>query len=225
MARKKITSTGKCNICGGMFDKSTMTRHLVACRQKSDAASASGGRAGPTTAFHLLVEGRYLPEYWIHLEVPGRATLEVLDGFLRDAWLECCGHLSAFRIEGITYSAEPADDFDDEEMDVPLTDVLRPGMKFHHEYDFGTTTHLLLKVVSQEESSIKGKGVRILARNEPPIIPCVKCGQPAVKVCSECVDEGNGWLCKTCARQHACGQEMLLPVVNSPRVGVCGYTG
>ena len=24
---------------------------------------------------------------------------------------------------------------------------------------------------------------------------------------------------------HECGQEMLLPVVNSPRVGVCGYVG
>jgi hypothetical protein len=29
----------------------------------------------------------------------------------------------------------------------------------------------------------------------------------------------------TCAGGHECGEEMLLPVVNSPRVAMCGYTG
>jgi hypothetical protein len=223
--RRKIASNGKCSLCGGLFDKSAMGKHLVACRQKSDAASASGGRMGPATAFNLLVEGRRAPEYWIHLEVPSRASLEVLDGFLRDVWLECCGHLSAFKIEGITYSSQPMGEFEDEDMDVPLSEVLRPGLKFHHEYDFGSTTHLVLKVVSEEESALKGKAVRVLARNEPPAIPCDKCGQPAERVCGQCLYGGNGWLCKACAREHACGTDMLLPVVNSPRVGVCGYTG
>jgi hypothetical protein len=221
--RKKIASNGKCNLCGSVFDKSAMTKHLSACRKK--AAAASTGRMTPTTAFHLLVEGRYLPEYWMHLEAPARASLEVLDGFLRDVWLECCGHLSVFKIEGITYASEPSSDFDDEDMDIPLSEVLRPGLKFQHEYDFGSTTHLVLKVISEEESTLKGKAVRVLARNEPPAIPCAKCGQPAEKVCGECLYSGGGWLCKACAREHACGMEMLLPVVNSPRVGVCGYAG
>ncbi len=222
--RKRVASKGKCNLCGGVFDKSAMTRHLAACRQKNDGA-ASGKRAGPATAFHLLVEGRYLPQYWMHLEVPARASLELLDGFLRDVWLECCGHMSAFRIEGITYSAPPMDEFEDEDMDVPLSEVIRGGLKFHHEYDFGSTTHLVLKVVSEEETTLKGKAVRVLARNEPPAISCSECGRPAEQVCGQCLYEGKGWLCKACAREHACGAEMLLPVVNSPRVGVCGYTG
>ncbi len=34
-----------------------------------------------------------------------------------------------------------------------------------------------------------------------------------------------GWLCDSCAEDHKCGEDMLLPVVNSPRTGVCGYTG
>jgi len=34
-----------------------------------------------------------------------------------------------------------------------------------------------------------------------------------------------GWLCDECAPKHKCGEDMLLPVVNSPRVGKCGYTG
>jgi len=222
--RKKVTSSGKCNLCGGIFDKGGIAKHLVACRQKNDAA-ASGKRVSPATAFHLLVEGRYLPEYWMHLEVPTRASLEILDGFLRDVWLECCGHLSAFTIERITYSAEPMGEFEDEDMDIPLSEVLRPGLKFQHDYDFGSTTHLVLKVISEEDSTLKGKAIRVLARNEPPKIPCSKCGQPAERVCTECLYEGSGWLCKACAREHACGTDMLLPVVNSPRVGVCGYMG
>jgi hypothetical protein len=28
-----------------------------------------------------------------------------------------------------------------------------------------------------------------------------------------------------CAAKHECGEEMLLPVLNSPRAGVCGYCG
>ena len=32
-----------------------------------------------------------------------KSTLEELDDFLRGAWLECCGHLSDFEIDGITY--------------------------------------------------------------------------------------------------------------------------
>jgi hypothetical protein len=58
-----------------------------------------------------------------------------------------------------------------------------------------------------------------LASNEPPLIFCEVCGEPATEVCAQCVYEGAGWLC------DACGEEMLLPVVNFPRVGMCGYTG
>jgi len=57
--------------------------------------------------FHLLVEGRYLPEYWMHLLVTADISLKKLDTFLRDIWLECCGHLSAYTIEDKTYSIMP----------------------------------------------------------------------------------------------------------------------
>ena len=33
------------------------------------------------------------------------------------------------------------------------------------------------------------------------------------------------YLCDACAKEHACGEELLQPVVNSPRAGVCGYPG
>jgi hypothetical protein len=41
------------------------------------------------------------------------AILSRLDHFLRDIWLECCGHLSAFRIDQTIYTIPVDDPFDD----------------------------------------------------------------------------------------------------------------
>jgi hypothetical protein len=221
----KQMSNGKCNFCGSTFSKTAMTKHLKECKQKNSVskASSTGKGAGKAKSFHLVAEGRYAPEYWLHLEVPANAKLTTLDNFLRNIWLECCGHMSAFTIEGQVYSVEPMDELDDKSMNVRLDKVLEQGMKFFHEYDFGSTTHLILKVVSEEES--EGKDIQVLARNEPPPIPCDSCGKIATKVCTECLYSDEGWLCDECAAEHECGEDMLLPVVNSPRVGTCGYTG
>jgi hypothetical protein len=144
-------SNGKCNFCKATFSKSTMTKHLASCKQGKAVPERSLGEQQfkKTKTFHLVIEGRDLPEYWMHIEASADAKLADLDGFLRDTWLECCGHLSAFRIEGKTYVSNPDEDMDDEGMDVVLDDVLRPKMKFLHEYDFGTTTELVLRVVAE----------------------------------------------------------------------------
>jgi hypothetical protein len=224
----KHVSNGTCDICGGNFSKSTMTKHLASCKQGKavpDTSLLSKQQFKKTKTFHLVVEGRDLPEYWMHIEAAAEAKLADLDGFLRDTWLECCGHLSAFTIEGKTYMSNPDEEMGDEGMDVMLDEVLRPKIKFLHEYDFGTTTDLVLRVVAERESEIRKKSIRVLARNDSPSITCDSCGKAATHVCSQCIYEGEGWLCDACAGTHECGEEMLLPVVNSPRVGMCGYSG
>lgn len=226
MARQM--SKGQCSLCGGSFGKSAVARHLKSCKQKrAGSEESSPDRASrKTEVFHIVVEDRYDPDYWMHFEVSTNAKLEAMDGFLRDIWLECCGHMSMFSIQSKRYSVVPMEEFDDESMTARLHEVLTPGMKFYHEYDFGSTTCLSLKVISLEAKQIKGKDIEVLARNEPPTIPCTSCGKMAVHVCCECTCSGeDGWLCGKCAAEHDCGEEMLLPVVNSPRVGVCGYTG
>jgi hypothetical protein len=221
------TSKGKCGLCGGTFNKAAMTKHLKSCKQKRGEAEKPSGSRSPrkTKSFHLVVEGRYEPEYWMHLEIPANAKLQVLDSFLRQTWLECCGHLSVFKIQGERHSSWPMEEYGEEGMDAALREVLSPGMKFYHEYDFGTTTELTLRVVSEGRSEIKGKSIRLLARNDPPSITCDSCGKIATQVCTQCVWSSEGWLCDECAGEHECGEEMFLPVVNSPRVGMCGYTG
>jgi hypothetical protein len=167
----------------------------------------------PQIFFHVLVEGHGLPEYWMHLKVSGGASFRVLDSFLRKTWLECCGHMSAFNVGR-----------DEVSMSKKLEGVLRPGMKLIHEYDFGSTTELLLTVISEFEADMGKKKVEILARNDPPQIKCSHCDNLATHICVEC-DYDNCWLCDDCAKDHECGEDMLLPVVNSPRTGVCGYVG
>jgi hypothetical protein len=229
MARQ--TSKGTCTFCHGEFSKSAMTRHLETCQQRAMTEAKAGGKqkAQPTRKLHLVVEGRDLPMYWMHLEVTASTTLATLDQFLRNTWLECCGHLSAFEIEGVRYAIDAGmyDDWDmgEKSMRVRLDKVLSPGQTYTYEYDYGTTTELKLRMISEYEVETKGKAIQVLARNTPPVILCEECGKPATEVCSQCIFDDRGWLCDDCAEEHECGEEMLLPVVNSPRVGMCAYTG
>jgi hypothetical protein len=223
-----ITTKGRCRLCGREYSKAGMTRHLQTCGATDEAATGGKGRKiRPSRLLHLAVSGRYDPMYWMHLEAPADATLADLDDFLRVTWLECCGHLSAFTLGGVSHasSVDPEWGMDDQSMDVKLGRVLHVGDTFQHEYDFGSTTYLTLKTVGERTGPTRGKGIEILAQNEPPPIPCNKCGQLATHICSECSWSGEGWLCDQCGETHECGEDMLLPVVNSPRVGVCGYTG
>jgi len=213
-----------------------MTRHLETCPQRAVNATAQAEASGrqktqKTRIVHLLVEGYYLPMYWMHLEVSAAITLGELDRFLRDIWLECCGHLSAFEIGGVRYSSSA--DMDDgwlsigKSMRVRLDKVLSPGQGCSYEYDFGSTTELRLKVVSEREVAgpWKANQVKVIARNNAPSGSCDVCGKPATEICSQCMYDDKGSLCDECAKNHECGEEMLLPVVNSRGAGVCGYTG
>jgi hypothetical protein len=111
-------------------------------------------------------------------------------------------------------------------MNQKIKEVLYPGIELMHEYDFGSTTRLLIKSVGNYEGVKNDRNIEILARNEKPEILCDECGKfPAVEICTECSWNGEGWLCKSCVENHECSEEMFLPVLNSPRTGVCGYTG
>ncbi len=65
----------------------------------------------------------------------------------------------------------------------------------------------------------------LLARNVAPAYECTECGGKATQLCSECSWGSQAWFCNGCGLLHECGDEMLLPIVNSPRMGMCGYTG
>lgn len=231
---KRPVSKGVCNFCGQTIAKSGITRHLQSCKAHQAAnATSSSGKSTTATLLHLSIEGTYANMYWMHIEIPAAKNLVDLDAFLRDIWLECCGHLSQFEIEGVHYAIDKLHghsvelDFEaDDAIPIlappgsrfptlfPITkrmskfnlgDAIKPGIKFKYEYDFGSTTDLTLKVIGQRETQIpKSYDLKILARNLQPEIMCDVCGkQLATHLCTQCVYDGQAALCRSCAKKHS----------------------
>jgi hypothetical protein len=107
--------------------------------------------------------------------------------------------------------------------------AFRSGVELTHIYDFGTSSETLTKVVGTRRGKpVTPHPIALMARNNPPEIPCVECDQPASWLCLECLYDLDepGTLCDQHAQDHPhedYGEPMAL--VNSPRVGLCGYTG
>jgi len=240
MARQP--STGTCSLCKGTFPKASMTRHLTKClASHGDADAAATGKAKKGILVHVVVEGKHDSRYWLHLEMPATTTLGHLDSFLPRIWLESCGHLSAFKMEGKKrwgdrrsladmLAATPFEwrNPDEVDMDAIVGTALKKDTKLSYDYDFGSTTSLTLKGVGEREGLVvKPNDIRVLARNDPPFIPCGKCHKAAATIIDmENSYDESGWLCAACGKEEGVSEEeMSLPVVNSPRTGVCGYTG
>ncbi len=227
--------SGACSFCGETFTTRTIRRHLTNCgkRQAADAELARSTAAKSVPLYQLKVESRGIfGKYWMYIELPADATLRNLDQFLRDIWLECCGHLSAFEIAGERYSVSPMNEaffgVRERGLSAKLQDILQPDLKFDYEYDFGTTSELKLTVVAERNGPRVDRAVQVLARNTAPEMQCELCRQAlATELCVECLYEHEGdpaLLCETCAAGHE-HDDALLPLVNSPRTGLCGYTG
>jgi hypothetical protein len=205
------TPKSKCILCNAEFARQGMTRHIKSCLTKHLQKTS---KSNTVPMLYLNIYGAYNPDYFLHLLISQSATLKILDAFLRNIWLECCGHMSSFSYQ--RYG-------DEINLNRKIKDVLIPGTTMTYQYDFGSTTELIIKAVDNYSGPAEiNKKVQIISRNAQPVIPCDECNaKPAVQICTECQD----WLCEECCKKHECEEEMLLPVVNSPRAGVCGYTG
>lgn len=195
------TTKGICYLCGQTFAKRSMTTHL----QKEPCTEEN------TQLCTLLkVEDQYDPNYWLYLDMPPTASLSSLDRFLRGIWLECCGHMSRF--------------YQSAYHDIGKARKIvsfEKGEKFGYDYDFGSTTELVITVMGTVTRPTQRSSVRLLARNLPMEFTCAVCGEKADFVNVE--EYPQTFLCSACAEKA--DEEMLLPVTNSPRMGVCGYCG
>ena len=111
-ARRPI-SIGNCAFCKAELAKNKMTQHLKSCKQRlaNIATQEEKTRKRKTRLFHILAEGKYNPQYWLHFEVPASESLWSLDSFLKDMWIDDLDHLSGFTINGTDYSNDEPDDF------------------------------------------------------------------------------------------------------------------
>ncbi|MBT9163179.1 MAG: hypothetical protein DDT24_00083 [Chloroflexi bacterium] len=221
MVRKK-QSQGKCTFCGREMTKGGLAKHLMACPQREGSISAANqGPIKEQVLYHLQVQDTWWGDFWLHLEMKGSSTLKALDNYLRAIWLECCGHLSRFSIGGW--------EGDEISMTRRAEQIFERGVELTHIYDFGTSSMTLIKVVDVRRGKpLTPHPIFLMARNRPPEVPCMECDQPASWLCIECMHESDepGTLCNQHVQDHShedYGEPV--PIVNSPRVGMCGYTG
>lgn len=180
---------------------------------KKKIEELSAGDKKQRNQFMIAIKSKYdKNEYCIYLSVDENLSLLHIDQFLRDVWLECCGHLSAFKIKGKVYQ--------DYSMDTRLKDILAVNEKFEYEYDFGSTTDLILEVVDIIKVPVSFTQIEIIARNNEVTHYCEICNAEAEYFnyeneqweCKKCIDKNNDMIAK-------------FDYCNSPRDGVCCYGG
>lgn len=209
------TPKSRCGLCDSEYKRQGLTRHIKSCLTKH---LQKPSKVKPRNLLYLNIYDSFNPDYFLHILIAGNSSLNDLDVFLRNIWLECCGHMSSFSRQR----------FGDEiNMNHKVEDIFIPGVELCYQYDFGSTTELSIRALDNYLGTTNVKNrIQIITRNAQPIIPCDECSvKPATQICCECQWDGNGWLCEECSQTHGCDDEMFLPVVNSPRTGVCGYTG
>jgi hypothetical protein len=194
---EKAVYEGTCYICGLMTTKTKKKNHMLKHHD-----------IGDEDCFLIKAEDPWNKYYWLLFDVPQNKSMSAVDTFLKNIWLECCGHLSAF--DGVGKSTKLAD--------LPM------GFSCEHEYDMGSTTVTKVTVVDVIKRPKQAKP-RLLARNLPPVIQCSKCKLSAEVICMECLWEDEAeFYCENCYNGHGHGNYSM-DIVNSPRMGECGYDG
>ena len=205
---------GICTYCKDEIPKNSRSimNHLSKCEVKNESKNKKYSKS-----MILLIEGKYSPEYWLVIKAKPDITMKRIDKFIKDIWIECCGHLSSF-----------SDGHSDIGMNRKLDQVFEKGYKIDYIYDYGTSTEISLSLLEEIED-FNDKGIQVLLRNKEIDYKCSYCNKKAEAICPFCADEDEGLLCSACIKNHKCiqdeGEDVLLPLVNSPRAGVCGYTG
>jgi hypothetical protein len=215
-------SRGRCAFCGYETTKGSMGRHLAACPQRAERiAEAERSKRKPEALHHLRMQDAFSGDFWLDVEVRGSATLKDIDSYLRAIWLECCGHLSQFSVGG--WSGQEIG------KSRRVEAVFTGDVELTHIYDFGTSSETRIKALGQRTGApLSARPMALLARNLMPETSCIECEQPATHLCMECMIEHDspGTLCEQHASAHPhedYGEPLEL--VNSPRMGMCGYIG
>lgn len=202
-----------CNICHGFYAPSGIQRHVGACAKKYVEADTDEKKS----SYLFKIYDKYISDYFLHVLVSEDTSLEELDTFLRDIWLECCGHMSAFR-QGRH----------ELEMD-NYVGCLTDAKKTEYTYDFGSSTDLIIEFKKEFKGSQKHL-IKLVARNTQIKVNCHRCDKKLAKyICTECMYGGDEVIfCEDCVKKHTKkyheGESyMISHFVNSPRTGVCGY--
>lgn len=162
------------------------------------------------------------PSFWLYAAVKTDATLRHIDNFIRNTWVECCGHASFFEIGNLQYTSNTRV-LPGKSMNAKVADLIKEGVPAAYEYDMGSPTDLQVEVAGRVRFAPRREKVLYLAQNYMPQYRCVRCGRRAELVSRPGMEPiAESVICARCSREEAeIGR--YLPLLNSPRTGVCGY--
>ena len=202
-------SPGWCHLCRNIIRANDAKAHVETCImdtvQSKYIAQAVEERYARSCPIMIGVRSEQL-RHWMMLVVQPTTSLRQLDRFLRNRWLECCGHMSHFEISDVQYSAclpGPGDppmfdtdlvEPDELHMVYTVEETITAGLQFHHEFDYGDTTCLdiehmavlpmpyrYLRQFIKPPADAQGHHddfITIVAHNQPPE-RCFTCGDIA----------------------------------------------
>ncbi|CAG8523387.1 10123_t:CDS:1 [Cetraspora pellucida] len=214
-----LNTKGPCAQCGRKYSAGRASSHLLQCIAQAFTPSDLMGEG-----YLVRISSDDYPSlYWMFVTIPKDFNLRILDEFLRDIWLSCCGHMSMFYIGDDEYSAHPMSDDGTYSMNKKVGQLFSPGLKFNYTYDMGSSTDLRLEVIATVVAC-PCDDITVMMKNDPPAFLCELCDKPAKIICTLC----GGKTCKGCKKKHSCvvnenDTYMLSPLINSPRTGVCAY--
>ena len=246
---EKIKSEGLCFFCKKTYTKSGINRHL----QKHLELEMIQRQPGLSYLLKIEPDTSWgKTPYFLSVWIDGEALLDDLDIFLRKIWLECCGHMSSFidpkkrrmsmgfdffEAQGLLEKGKTKEYeklMEEANGEIPKSrkakKVFNKGLKLIYDYDFGSTTSLEIVTIS-EFSVTASDNILLASRNNPFTIPCSSCGKTkATEICIQCSYEEDAMFCAKCAKKHekTCSDfedYAAMRIVNSPRMGVCGYDG
>ena len=201
-------SLGRCDLCGAIVRAGDVSAHAMACVmaafQGRSVENGRHSRYADNGAMLIWVRSTEL-RHWMLLAARPSTSLRNLDQFLRDQWLECCGHMSHFEIGLTRYCAgmlESGDtqildtdtvDAEDRHMAYTLAETLELGERARHVFDYDnitevdfecvTTLDALYDVLAERLIASQGTAEHdadfiIVARNLP-LATCFTCGATA----------------------------------------------
>jgi hypothetical protein len=171
---------------------------------------------GLERCFLVKTEGFYHKDYWLMLDISQKSSFSQLDSFLRGIWMECCNHMSIFY-------TKPFSEIDDKQKLNEFAPTARKPIIY--DYDMGSTSRCIVTYIGETSRPKHTDAIRLLARNEPFNQECDICGKKATLICQSCMyGSDNSNFCVDCGKKHE-HDDILLPITNSPRNGVCGYDG
>lgn len=125
-----LAPKSKCNLCDKEYSRTGLTRHIQSCINRKTIDDQKEDH------LYIIVSALNQPDYFFHLLIPPATMLKDLDTFLRDKWLECCGHLSAFSYQ--QWGEEIP-------MSRKIHQIVGAGEALFYQYDFGSTTELTIR--------------------------------------------------------------------------------